>query len=318
MIRLGLLGLVLLAPTGEALAHVGSGLVVTPDGVVYFLPHWSLEQTHRIGRVSADGKLDDLVVDARIEERHDLFLRPDGSLWTAARGRVWRVEPTGRITLVHPRGDAEVDARGPGGGGGDPFAVAPDGTIAYAVADQERPPRIVRIAPDGAPALLAGGERGFRGAGGGAVAMGSLHTSRLAFGPDGRTLFVTDGTQIRTVAPDGAVATLAGAAEAGEADGDRESARFRFVGAMAFDAAGGLLVTDANRIRRVTREGAVTTLRGPADPETGERPPLVFDRPTGVAVGPKGAVHVLDRDGLRVSRVDGKGRVETLAELPRK
>jgi glucose/arabinose dehydrogenase len=148
--------------------------------------------------------------------------------------------------------------------------------------------------------------------------MGSLHASRLAFGPDGRTLFVTDGTRIRTVAPDGAVATLAGAAEAGEADGDRETARFRFAGAMAFDATGGLLVTDANRIRRVTREGAVTTLRGPADPETGERPPLVFDRPTGVAVGPKGVVHVLDRDGLRVSRVDGKGRVETLVELPRK
>jgi sugar lactone lactonase YvrE len=296
-----LAGIALGALTAVSTAHPGSGLVVTPAGVVYFLPHYSPRLSHRIYRRDAEGKVEILVDDARLEERHDLFLRPDGSLWTAARGKVWRVEPaTRKITELPPAGV--------GDNGGDPFAVAPDGVVIFADSSLRRS-RILRWAAGAAPKPVAGSGR---------ADLRDLHVSRFRFGPDGRTLFLTNRTRIRTIAANGEVATFAGSEEAGAVDGDRADARFRGVYAMAFDAEGNLFVSDRERIRRIGKGGEVSTVLGAADAETGERAPMTFDDPTGLAFGPKGELFVLDRDGMRLSRLDLRsGRVEVVAKVAR-
>jgi len=67
---------------------------------------------------------------------------------------------------------------------------------------------------------------------------------------------------IRTIR-DGKVGTLAGRPQAGFQDGQGDQALFQFPSAIAQDpATGHLYVLDSHRLRRVTREGEVTTLAG--------------------------------------------------------
>ncbi|HKP72036.1 MAG TPA: hypothetical protein VJT82_03800, partial [Pyrinomonadaceae bacterium] len=72
-----------------------------------------------------------------------------------------------------------------------------------------------------------------------------------------------DSNRIRRIAPDGSAATLAGGAE-GYSDGAGAAASFNTPSALAADANGNLYLADTsnNRIRKITPEGAVSTIAG--------------------------------------------------------
>jgi DNA-binding beta-propeller fold protein YncE len=112
----------------------------------------------------------------------------------------------------------------------------------------------------------------------------------------------------------GTVIPLAGAwDEAGDADG--AAARFAEPYGIVETADGSLLVADRlnNRIRRVRRDGTVTTFAGSDSGFTdGPIGQARFAHPQGLAIAGNGDVFVTDTDNYRVRRITGDA-VETIA-----
>ncbi|WP_298581341.1 gluconolaconase [uncultured Luteimonas sp.] len=140
----------------------------------------------------------------------------------------------------------------------------------------------------------------------------------LVRGPDG-SLFVADGgeaNRIRRIAPDGTVGTFAGSGE-GFADGIGAAAKFHTPSSLAIDRLGNLYLADTGNhaIRKVSRNGRVTTLAGTGVPgfRDGEGALAQFRAPMGVAVDEAGRVFVADTWNDRIRVIDRDGRVRTLA-----
>ncbi|MDB5102137.1 MAG: hypothetical protein JWM80_6558 [Cyanobacteria bacterium RYN_339] len=127
----------------------------------------------------------------------------------------------------------------------------------------------------------------------------------LAFGADG-TLYVTDASsqRLRKITRAGQVSTLAGHS-AGDADAPvGQQAAFQDPSGLAVDAAGNVFVADAgnHRIRKVTPDGAVSTLAGSglAGWLDGTGWLVRFSEPRDLALGAKGELYVVDAGTSRV------------------
>jgi hypothetical protein len=129
-----------------------------------------------------------------------------------------------------------------------------------------------------------------------------------------------------TVAPQAQVRTLAGNGTAGNVDGMRGQAEFMFPTDVAVDKRNGdIYIADpgGQRIRKLAPDGRVTTVAGGGEPLPSgldvaggyvDGPALSarFNRPTGVAVGPDGAVYVADSFNHVIRKIAG-GMVTTVA-----
>lgn len=137
----------------------------------------------------------------------------------------------------------------------------------------------------------------------------------ITAGPDGG--YVSEYGAIRSVSRAGVVAPYAGTGETGHADGPRATARFDVPTGLAVAVDGTLYVADRDnhRIRRISRDGMVTTLAGSGEAGFTDGPALTarFDRPLGVAVDSAGAVYVADAGNHRIRRIGRDGNVTTLA-----
>ena len=149
----------------------------------------------------------------------------------------------------------------------------------------------------------------------------------IAVGPDGAVYVADRGDSVlRRVDPDGTVDTFVGLGAWGFSD-DGEPARLaRLAGpcGVAVDVDATVYVADTSnfRIRRVGRDGALTTVlgigrngAGPAGDGTpfGTGGPQELNEPIGVALGPDSALYVADTFNHRVQRVDRDGSVRTVA-----
>ena len=127
---------------------------------------------------------------------------------------------------------------------------------------------------------------------------------------------------VRKITSGGVVTTVAGSAGLlGSRDGVGAAARFNNPTAVAMDASGNLYVadTDNDTIRRIARDGTVTTLAGIAgSPGTddGTGTAARFDHPQGIAVAPNGLIYVADTGNNLIRTVDGAGAVTTIAGQP--
>jgi len=104
--------------------------------------------------------------------------------------------------------------------------------------------------------------------------------------------------------------------DAGANDGSIAVAQFNSLAAVAVDAAGNVYLADGNAIRRISTEGAVTTIAGKAG-EWGESDGAGavarFNSPQGLAVDLAGNVYVADRDNHAIRKITPDGKVSTVA-----
>jgi sugar lactone lactonase YvrE len=171
------------------------------------------------------------------------------------------------------------------GGGNQPIAGAPDGTLAtrlklshtsYVVTDATGNVFIsdfwanvvIRVAPSGRMSRVAGtGVAGFSGDGGPATSAQLNFPTGLAFDGRGR-LFVSDAenNRVRMIDRNGIISTVAGTGDAAYAGdgGPAMRAAFSAPAGLAFDVHGNLWIADQgnNVVRMVDRGGIVSLVAG--------------------------------------------------------
>jgi DNA-binding beta-propeller fold protein YncE len=104
--------------------------------------------------------------------------------------------------------------------------------------------------------------------------------------------------------PEGEITTLAGSMK-GHTDGIGREAKFMGIDGMAWGPNGDLFITDGPYVRRVTRDGVVTTLAGPLTE------PVWEEDLSGIAVGTNGDIYVADCARRRILKITPAGAVST-------
>jgi hypothetical protein len=243
-----------------------------------------------------------------------------------------RVHTDGTITTVAGDGGA-AGYTGDGGpatsakmNGPNGAAMTADG--GYLITDSNNN-AVRRVAPDGtmssvvsAPPVGGGAApAGFAGDGGPATAAELAFPAGIVVQPDGGYLIAdNDNNRIRRVAPDGTISTVAGGGGAGLGDGGpATAATLSGPGGLALTADGGYLITeiDANRVRKVSAGGTITTVAGTGSAgSTGDGGPATaatLNGPSGVAAEPDGGFLIADEMNHKIRSVAPDGTISTLA-----
>jgi sugar lactone lactonase YvrE len=261
-----------------------------------------------------------VVTSELLEDVEGLTADANGDLFVAGgeKNVILKLTPDGKLSTYAGDGE-EGSADGPAAqarfdGPGD-VAIDAAGNVYVAEGGSDR---IRAISSDGRVTTLAGGEDGFAD-GPGAQAQfdgpGGVSVDR-----DGNVLVADWGNnRVRKIAPDGTVSTLAGNGGEGFVDGVGGAdgqASFSAPSAVAVDAQGNVFVADSenNRIRRIDRDGVVTTFAGSGKRKSrdGVGVRASFYYPTDVVCRPSGGLLVLEAGCYGVRKVDADGRVTTL------
>lgn len=193
------------------------------------------------------------------------------------------------------------------------LVVTPTGIIYIADTVNQR---IRKIDRDGIVSTYAG--TGVRGSKDGPRTVAQFsNPGALALGPKGN-LYVADTVnhRIRVITTDGQVSTLAGSA-LGLRNGKGASARFYFPSSLAVSTQGIVYVADTlnHAIRKVEKDGTVTTIAGNGDPgwSNGVGGQARFHMPIGIAVGFDGSLLIADSVNNMIRRLETNGTVSTVA-----
>ena len=195
---------------------------------------------------------------------------------------------------------------------------------------------VVRVAADGSSAtVIAGtGTAGFSGDGGPAAAAQLDGPSAVTLDANGN-VFVADtkNHRIRKIAPDGTIATVAGAGDCGFLGdgGPAQTAQLCMPAGILFDNTGNLIIADYGnrRVRKVSAAGVITTIAGSGENvpafsfpgSSGDGGPEIhatFNLVGGAVFDPAGNLYVAETQGNVIRKISPRGVVSTLpAQLTR-
>lgn len=296
-------------PAVEAELSGPQAVMADSDNAV-FVSDWN---NRRVRRISPDGTIETVAgsrsgrdesggpaIETRLVLPLDLAPLPDGRLIVVEQGtRLLRALATA------PAAAAPVKA---------PVAyVPPAASLALA------PP----IPADPVAEVFAGrGEPGFDGEG--SPRLDSLFGSPRGLATDGqgRLLIADTGNhRIRRIEFDGTVRSIAGTGEPGFAGdgGPATAAQVNRPSDVVVDSAGSILIADAGnfRLRRIDREGTITTLAGGPQPGSGGDGGPARDaqltEPSGLVLDVRGSIYIADAPSHRVRVISPGGTISTFA-----
>ena len=173
-------------------------------------------------------------------------------------------------------------------------------------------PTIETVAGTGAQASSADGAS--------ALATSLDHPASVAIDPSGAVLFI-EGNRLRRVTAQGTVVTIAGTGDAGYAGdgGMATSARLDSPQAVAVRGDGSIYIADTrnNRVRRVDRQGIITTAAGTGvagfSGDGGPATDAQLNAPAGVAVGFGGRLLIADTGNNTIRQLGRTGVITTVA-----
>jgi sugar lactone lactonase YvrE len=269
-----------------------ASIAVDSRGTVYVIQTWAipLVQITPAGLVSTPAQ-----PPCAQSEQTSVAVDSADTLYIASPDGICKVAPSGLVTTVV----------------GPPFAfwaglsVDAAGSL-YAAAWNDT---IGKVTAAGAVSILAGSadQNGFvDGAASAARFFLPLGTAVDAAG----NVYVADADNdaVRKITSAGVVSTLAGAApQQGYVDGPGAVARFLATAAVAADLSGNVYVADADKVRKITPDGTVSTLAGAS---------AGFQALAGIATDSAGNVYVSDRLTNVISRISPAGAVTSLAGSP--
>jgi len=307
------------------------GVAVDSAGNVYVAD----SANHTIRKVTAAGVVTTLAGTARMTGGADgdgaaaRFYGPfgvavdsAGNVYATDSGTLRKVTPAGVVTTL--AGTAGVFGSEDGTGAAArfdfPAGVSVDRAGNLYVADRVN--QTIRMVTAAGVVTTLAGTANMIGSEDGTGAARFLFPSSATVDSDGN-LYVADRDNhtIRKVTADRVVTTIAGTAGLhGSADGT-DTARFFFPVGVGVDSASNLYVADSNNhtIRKITTDGAVTTLAGSAGrpgSADGEGTAARFNRPSEAAVDRAGNLYVADRDNQTIRKITAAGVVTTLAGTP--
>jgi sugar lactone lactonase YvrE len=261
----------------------------------------------RLRRIGADGQVRTLAGAAPPSPFASLSLSSNGSsgvfmggVATDASGNVYAAQTNNsrspiRILKFTPDGAAS-DYPGSGAAGAAAFsslqdiAPAPDATL-YVIDSGA----IRKVASDGSVSTLA-------------APPDSHAYGGLAVDAQGNVFASYDDNTIQRITPAGTQGPWAGNSRStASVDGSAAAASFTRVNAVAADARGNAYVLDLSSLRKVSADGAVTTLVGPEASLSG---------PLGVALDGAGFVYIADTLNNAIRKVSPTGTMTTLAGQP--
>ncbi len=238
---------------------------------------------------------------------------------------VRKVDSDGIITTV-----AGTGGTGFGGYSGDggpatkaklntPIAVAVDQVGNLYISDENNF-RIRKVDKDGIITTIAGtGKEGYSGDGGPATSAKLTDPGGIAFDAEGN-LYLADYVSVRKIDPSGTITTVAGTGQAGfSGDGGPATKAQLTAYDVALDRQGNLYISDTEnqRIRKVNKEGIITTVAGSGDKGySGDGGPATeadLEDPVGIAVDGAGNVYFADHHNSVVRKVDKNGTITTFA-----
>ncbi|HKR67053.1 MAG TPA: Ig-like domain repeat protein [Thermoanaerobaculia bacterium] len=277
--------------------------------------------THLAGSAGGVGFDDGTGAAARFQGAQELAVDGDGNIFVAdaLNHTIRKITPEGEVTTIAGVAGSRgtTDGRGAAARFRGPTGIAIDRDGALYVADTEND-SIRKITTSGFVATFAGGSLNPGKSDGPVTAARFYRPSAIAIDSDG-TLYIADAMNltIRKITPDGVVTTIAGlAGRSGSADGTASAARFQSLHGLDIDAQG-LVVVDGNRIRRITRDGVVTTIAGSltAGSADGTGDAARFSGPVGCAVDAAGTIYVADTQNHTIRQITSDGAVTTFAGL---